>query len=320
MSFPFLQLATETRLPIYRLLLPYSEYRVEDQRNDTPVRWYRGKYSCPSILLVNRQIHGEAAEILYQENFFAIYVKHPSEPRLPWNESRADPESFMFISWARSPEMEARREMAWAHPTNPRAFLSGLGSHHNFHHIRKLHVSLPPFDGLAGVDMFMKKTSFAAFNGVNAWIEKCAKKEGDLDVAEKKRMSIVKHFKDPIDKLGKLLQIFERIDQLCISTQASEFQITFSEYLIEELLKVGPVARAACYLAPTLGWKRNNASQLWSQLRRWEDLLQLTHEKQTKDYQLPLETDSMYRLLEAIRTYQQLDFVRMPDWLSPMPA
>ena len=239
MPFPFLQLATETRLPIYRLLLPHSEYHDEEQNSNSPVRWYPGKYHCPSILVVSRQVHREATEILYRENFFAIYVKHPREPRLPMNGSRADPESFMFMSWAQRPSQAVmpRRNCAWANPKNPRIPYSALRTHQSFHHIRKFHISLPPFDDLSGVDMFMKKTSFAAFHGISAWMEKCARKGGLLEVAEEERMAIVQRFKDPIDQLGRLIvQSSPRIDQLCISIQAPWFQVTFLEFLIEELL------------------------------------------------------------------------------------
>ena len=318
MPFPFLQLATETRLPIYRLLLPFSEYDIEGQKDDCPVRWYSGHLS---ILLANRQIYREAAEILYHENFFAIYVSHPRDPRLPMNESRADPESFMFISWAKSPKAKMKR--AWAHPQNPRIPCSILGRHQNFHHLRKFHISLPSFDGLSGVDMFMNKTSFPAFNGVNAWVDKCTKNGGYLDVAEKERMSIVQQFKDPIDELGRLLQKLERIDQLFVSVQASKYQITFLEYLFEELFKVGGIGNAACYFAPSPvhPFKRMLFGNLdYSQLRRWEDLLQLKPNKPREESRLPPETDGMYRLLQAIRTYQQLGSVPIPDWLSPMRA
>lgn len=320
MPFPFLQLATETRLPIYRLLLPYSEYHDEAQKDDCPVRWYLGQYDCPSILFVNRQINREAAEILYHENFFAIYVRHPRDPRLPMNESRADPESFMFVSWAKS--SKAKMNRAWAHPQNPRLPCSILGRHQNLHHIRKFHISLPSFDDLSGVDMFMKKTSYAAFNGVKAWIDKCTKQGGYPEVAERERMSIVQQFKDPIDKLGELLQNSERIDQLYLSVQAPKFQITFLEYLLEGLLNIGKVGGASCYFAPSL--LHPHTRMLWgnldySQLRRWEDLLQLNPKKQREESHLPPEMDGMYRLLQAIRTYQQ-GSVPMPDWLSPMPA
>ena len=317
MPFPFLQLPTETRLAIYKLLLPYSEYHVEGEESDSPVRWHPGKYNCPSILFVNRQIHREAAEILYHENFFAIYIKHPHKPRLPMNDSRADPESFVLISRIKSPKLVmARKDRSWAHPQHPRIPMSILRSHQNFHQIRKFHVSLPPFDGLAGVDMFMKKTSFAAFNGVNSWIEKCARKGGYLDLAEQERMSIVQQLKGPIDELGQLLQTLGRIDQLSISVQQAPFQITFSEYLVEELLKAGPVRRTACFLNRTRGWWTLDDSEI----RRWDYLLQSMPRKRTKEYQLPPETDGMYQLLQAIRTYQQLDFVPMHDWLAPMPA
>ena len=224
----------------------------------------------------------------------------------------------MYISWAKSPKMVktgVNRTWAWAHPQNPRLSLSLLGSHQHFQHIRKFHVSLPPFDGLAGVDMFMKKTSFAAFNGVNAWVETRA---GNLVVAERDRMSIVQQFKDPIDELGKLLQNLERIEQLCISVQASRFPITFSQYLVEELLKVGPVGRATCFFTQSMTTVWDTLDR--SQLKSWEDLLRFSPPKLTKKSQSPPETDDMYRLLQAIRTYQQLEFGRMPDWLPRMPA
>ena len=319
MPFPFLQLPTEIRLPIYRLLLPYSEYHLEEQEKDTPVRWYQGRYHCPNILHVNRQIHSEAAEILYQENYFGIYVKHPQQPRLPLNESRADSESFMFISWAKSTKtVLPMSDRFWAHPQNPRLPLSILRSHQDFHLIRKLHVSLLPLDGLSGVDMFMMKTSFAAFYGVNAWLEHRAKKGGSLDLAEKERMSIVQQFKSPIDELGRLLQKSERIDHLCISVQVSRFQITFSEYLVEELLKVDVVGGVDCYLASTYGKVCGTTDR--SQLTRWENLLGQEPKVRRKESQLPPGTDGMYRLLQAIRTYQQICPKGMPDWLSPMPA
>lgn len=259
--------------------------------------------------------------MLYRENFFAIYVRHPRDPRLPMNESRPDPESFMFVSWARSPSAKMNR--AWAHPQNPRIPCSILGCHQNFHHIRKFHISLPSFDGLSGVDMFMKKTSFAAFNGVNAWIENCAKEGGYPDAAEKERMAIVQQFKDPIDELGRLLQTSARIDQLHLSVQAPKFQIMFFEYLFEELLNIGEVRGASCYFAPSQ--LHQYTRMLWgnldySQLRRWEHLLQSKSKRLREESDLPPEMDDMYRLLQAIRTYQQLKTATLPDWLSPMPA
>ena len=311
MPFPILQLATEIRLPIYRLLLPHSEYHVEEQKHDSPVRWYPGKYHCPDILHVNRQIHQEAAETLYRENFFAIYVRHPWDPRLPMNESRADPESFMLFSWAKSSKTKVNR--AWAHPLQPRVPCSMFGHHQSFHHIRKFHISLASFDGLSGVDMFMKKTSFAAFHGVNAWIEKCAKEGGCLDVAEEERMSIVAQFKDPIDEVGRLLQTSDRIDQLCISVQPQKYPITLFGYLLEEFFDIGDVGGAAHCFAPQM-------SRGYAQPGRLEVLLQTKSKKRREESRLSSESDCMYRLLQAIRTYQQLDLYSMPDWLSPLPA
>ena len=318
MPFPFLLLATETRLSIYKLVLPYSEYHVEEQKNDSPVRWYPGDYPCPSILFVNRQIHDESAEILYRDNFFAIYVRHPRDPRLPMNESRADPESFMLVSWAKSPMVRMNR--AWAHPQNPKIPCSTLEYHQNFHHIRKFHISLPSFEDLAGVDMFMKLTSFAAHNGIKAWTDSCAKRGGSLLVAETERMSIVQQFRNPIDELGRLLHSSGRIDQLCISFQASNFQISFIEYLLEELLKLDEVRGATCFFASSLVHTLTWANLDNSQLKRWEDLLRLKPQRRTEESHLPPEIDHMYQLLCAIRTYQQLGSLPIPPWLSPMAA
>lgn len=161
--------------------------------------------------------------------------------------------------------------------------------------------------------MFMKKTSFAACNGINSWIEKCAREGGCLDVAEKERMSIVQQFKDPIDELGRLLQTSERIDQLYVSIQAQKYPITFFEYLFEELFEIGSVGGVAYCFAPRLSLE-------YAQLRRWEELLQTKRSRRREESHLSSETDCMYRLLQAIRTYQQLDPHPMPDWLSPMPA
>lgn len=136
----FLQLPTEVRLPIYRLLLPYSEYNSGREKSDSPVEWHHG--ACPGILFVNRQIHQEAAEILYRENTFAIYVKHPRQPRLPMNEGRADAESFMLVSW---------KGRSWSNPKNPKLSFSLLKKHSNLRDIRRLHISLPPLDDLLGV-------------------------------------------------------------------------------------------------------------------------------------------------------------------------
>ena len=333
MSSLFLQLPTEIRLSIYRLLLPYSEYHLEERKSASPVRWYPGECHTPSILLVNRQIHQEAAEILYRDNFFAIYVKHPQEPRLLTNVRRADPESFMFISWAKSPKLGKPRTnsaYAWAHPQNPRVPCSDLESHQHFHLIRKFHVSLPSFDGLAAVDIFMKGTLFAAVHGVKAWTKRCAANGGYLNFEEKTRMSIVQQFKDPINKLGRMLHASDQIDQLCISVEASSFHIThitFPDYLLEELLKVDVVGSVACDSArpSKLPLSSFPVPEYWnmdldvSELKRWAELLKSTPKKPREVSHLPSEADNMYQLLRAIQTHQQLNSASMPDWLSPMP-
>ena len=123
--------------------------------------------------------------------------------------------------------------------------------------------------------MFMKKTSFTAFNGVNAWIEKCVRKGGCLDLAEKERMSIVQQFKDPIDEVARLLQTLERIDRLCVRLQGQNCPITFFEDLFEDLFEVGEVGGTACHFHPRLSWGTLD----YAQLVRWDDLLQMKPQK-----------------------------------------
>lgn len=313
--FPFLQLPVEIRLPIYRIALPYSEYHDELswERNDCPVEWYRGV--CPEILYVNRQIHREASQILYEKNAFAIYIKHPRAARLPMNESRPDPESFMLFSWSKK---------SFSHPQNPRLPYPLLVAHQNIPNIRRLHISLPPFDDLAGVDMYMKKASYAAFNGINAWIRKCTKADLRPDDQEWNRMEYIKPTKDPIDQVGELLETLSRLDQLCLSFQARDVDITFTEYLLEGILtKVRNVSNVRCFYVPVHEvhrpdpWNYGNPDYLL--LQKCAMLLQSakgTNMRQSSH--LPSKMDRMYWLLQSIRTKQERDPSAVPDWLSPM--
>lgn len=313
-SFPFLHLPTEIRLPIYRLALPHSEYHDEEswERSDCPVEWHRGV--CPEILYVNRQIHQEASEILYTKNAFAIYIKHPREPRLPMNESRADPESFMLFSWSKR---------SYSHPKNPRLPYSLLVAHQNFQNIRRLHISLPPFNDLAGVDMYMKKSSYAAFNGINAWIRKCSKTDMCPDDQERNRMNYVKSTKEPIDQIGELLQNLPRLDQLCLSFQARELDITFSEYLLEGILtKIRNVSNVRCFYVPVYQghrrnpWNYGNADYLL--LQKCAMLLRSAKGTNiSESSHLPSEMEGMYWLLHSIHSKQR-DPSSVPSWLSPM--
>ncbi|MCJ1450652.1 hypothetical protein MMC28_000985 [Mycoblastus sanguinarius] len=307
-SFPFIQLAAEIRLPIYKLVLPYSTYCSKLHEHDSPIKWHYGK--CPGILFVNRQIHREAAELLYSQNIFAIYVRHPREPRLPMNESRADPESFMLISWA---------NRTWSNPKNPRLPISLLRNHSNFENIRRLHVSLPHFDDLSGVDMFMKKTSYAAFHGINGWIRKCAKDDGRLDAQERERMEYIKQFKEPLDEIGKLLHILPRVDQLNLSLSAGQFDISFIEYLLDGILQRRNVRNAACFYYRPSGTinRREFGIRDYSLLQRLNTVLQ-SPPGDKRESHLQLDIEGMFWLLQSIRTRQQLDPLLLPKWLEEM--
>ena len=133
----------------------------------------------------------------------------------------------------------------------------------------------------------MKLTSFAAHNGIKAWTDSCAKQGGSLLVAETEWMSIVQQFKDPLDELGRLLHSLGRIDQLCISFQASNFRISFIEYLLEELLKLDEVRGATCFFASSLVHTLTWANLDDSQLKRWEGLMRLNLQRWMEKPLLP---------------------------------
>lgn len=240
------------------------------------------------------------------------------------NESRADSQSFMLVSWAKSPGNRANRlqeNRAWAHPLNPKLPYPLLANHQSFHHVRNLYVNLPPLDDLLGVDMFMKKQSYAFFNGISAWIRKCSHGGYCLDNQESERMKIVQQFKDPIDEIGKLLQSLGRIDRLHLVFQVEAASgISFVEYLLNEILKVRNVGLAEVSFAPCL--LLANCRNLWGSFdhplfQRWQDLLQGIPDER-EEVQFPSEMDGMYRLLQAIQMHQELDPSSMPEWLPRM--
>ena len=303
--FPFLQLPAEIRLPIYRLMLPNSEYHKDSvfERQDCPVKWHRG--DCPGILFVSRQIHQEATEVLYRENTFAIYVRHPRAPRLSMGEGRADPESFMLVSWA---------NRTWDNPRNPILPLSVLRNHPHLQSIRRLHVSLPRYGGdLSGVDMFMKRTSYAAFHGIDAWVSKCLKAGGRIDSQERERMNYFQQFKKPIDEIGELLQELPQMDQLCLTFQTHPYDIPTTEYLLQGILKKRGIANARCF------YVRGHWGGRLEELQYFVDLLQSPIGTKTPEKShLPSDMDGMYLLLETIRRNHERDPSFVPPFIKPM--
>ena len=255
MVFPFLSLPLEIRLPIYRYALPYSvdhsnsgdlpglyqndwsrkQHRPGMSVAECPVNWFRG--TSPFILYLNHQIYEESCKILYQENTFSFYVKHPRDPRLPMNESRADEESFILISWW---------HRSWSHPRNPRLPLSIFRSHIHVAKIRNLHVSLPDLRDLIGVDMWMRTTSYASHHGIGAWIDKVLGRGGALDEAEAERMSYVQKIKGPVDEVAQVLRTLPRIDQLVIIFQSERYEIAFIEHVASQVLQLRGIKHAQC--------------------------------------------------------------------------
>ena len=305
--FPFLQLAPEIRLQIYRLALPHSVYHDDDssQWRGHPVVWHHG--TCSSIIYVSRQVNREATELLFRENVFTIFVKHPRQPRLPMNEGRADPESFVLISWA---------NRHWCNPKNPKIPLTMLQAHPNFRDIRQLHISLPPFSkDLAGIDMYMKRTSYAAFNGINAWIRKCVKGDCLLDAKERERMEYVTTIKDPIDEVGRLLRQLPRLDRLWLSFEPNYKGITCTEYLLQGILETRGVGIArCCYVLGT--WEAYP-----EECQYFASLLQSPPGTNVREEtHLPPDLDEMYFLLESIRKTHERNPLSVLPGSNPITA
>lgn len=302
--FPFLQLATEVRLQVYTLVLPWSEYLTELERDDCPVKWYPGK--CPSIISVNRQIHREATEILYRENTFAIYVRHPRIPRLPMTESRADPESFMLFS---------SEKKTLAGSRNPKVPYAVLRHHRNFQDIRKFHVSLPPFDDLNDIDEYSPSWARKAFADFSGCIEKCADQAGCIDYYDWDRMRYIQQIKGPIDEMGELLQNSPRIDELHLSLQAREQRLSFAIYMLQALITPRKVSNAHCLYIPLyIGSRRYTATPKYTLTRNLERLLEEPPGNKEESH-LSKDMDEMYSLLQSLRAIQQLDPTAQKKWL-----
>ena len=267
MAFPFLSLPLEIRRPIYRYALPYSvdesgtlnvdhattavrphsvNRRSRHIRNaeECPIHWYRG--ISPSIIFANRQIYEEACEILYHENVFLIYVKHPRQPRLPMNESRADDDSFAHIAW---------KHRSWSHPINHKIPLEILRNHRHLSQVCRLHIQLPDMRDLFAADMYMRTTSYASYHGLGAWVEKLVATGGELSEEERKRMNYIKQIKKPIDEVAEVLRMLPRIDELVIVFKSESHEVAFIEYVASGLLHLRRIKRAHCLYRPAEGMR-----------------------------------------------------------------
>ena len=270
MSFPFLFLPLEIRRPIYRYALPHSidecsfgleEVSIDLEPNKShprdydsaktigacPIRWVQG--TCPNILFASRQVHEEACEVLYHENAFSIYVRHPRQPRLPLNESRADDDSFVHISWS---------HRNWSHPRNPQIPLAVLRNHRHVAQLRRLHVELPEMHDLLGTDMYMRTTSYASHHGLGAWIEKLGANGGTLSDGDHERLKYIKQIKAPIDEVAQLLRTLPRIDHLVIVFRSESQEVTFIEYVTSSLLDLRGIKSAHCVYE----WSKGKAQLL----------------------------------------------------------
>ena len=264
MSFPFLLLPLEIRRPIYRYALPHSvdDYSLDCQApvtsgpddaamqknyrfrtiNACPIRWCQG--TCPNVLYISRQVHEEACEVLYHENTFSLFVRHPRQPRLPMNESRADEETFLYISWS---------HRNWSHPRNRRIPLANLRHHKHFARVPRLHVDLPEMSDLLGADMYMRTTSYASHHGLGAWVEMVSANGGTLSDPDQERMSYIKQIKAPIDEVADFLRTLPFVKHLILVFKSESHEVTFLEYVISSLLRLRGFKRADCLHQWSLG-------------------------------------------------------------------
>ena len=294
-SFPFLLLPLEIRLEIYKFALPYSEYRADLQLSDSPISWHPG--ACPRLLLANKHIYRETSSTLYQDNHFALYIRHPREPRLVYNESRADEQSFVLISWAHH---------HWAHPRNSKISWLVLRKHQNLQDIRRWYISIPVLDDLLGVEVYMGRSTIAGLHGIKFWLDKCTNNGGCLAGGEKKRMAYVQKYKDPIDEVGRMLQCLPQIDLLSLGLCCYGLHdIAFRDYMLDELLRIRGVKQAKCFYLPG---KNGDIMIKPGPLETYRQTLQSPRGSFAKETpNLPQGIEEMYRLLEAMRIRQTIE-------------
>ena len=311
-----LTIPPEVRLQIYRLALPFSTYESALEPDDCPVRWHKGL--CPNILFVNRQIHQEASELLYKKNFFAIYMRHPDKARLPMNESRPDPQSFVLFSW---------KHNYWAHPRNQRVPVSAILKHSNLLDISKVYLSVPSLDGPIGVDAYVRRSSHARFYGVGNWLEQCTNRDGLLISAEEERMRYVYRYKDAFDEIGNMLNTLPHLGFLSVGVNVSLHIITFLGFLMERILSLGNIPYPTCYYIPSrkslslLGPACNEHTILKDPLTRSFERILLSDEGIFVEPipRLSKEANDMNCLLHEIRIRQSLQSLdgKGPSCLNP---
>lgn len=324
MSFHLLLLPLEVRRLIYRYALPHSIDKGSFEAEGVPidpelygstrtnysyptitidpcaVRWFKG--IAPSILFASRQVHEEACEILYQENTFPIYAKHPRQPRLPMNDNRADDDSFVHISWS---------HRSWFHPRNPKIPLVVLRNHSHLSQIRKLHVDLPEMCDLLAADMYMRSTSYASHYGLCAWVEKLGTNGGSLSDADRERLNYVKRIKAPIDEIAQILRTLPRIDHLSIFFKSEKYEVAFIEYVTSSLLGLRGIKRAHCVYNWSTGRAQLRDSfpvelreyMMAPRMHRLERDLEslLAPKSDPQAMGLSVEANQMLMLLEAVR-------------------
>ncbi|KAL9100215.1 MAG: hypothetical protein Q9163_004380 [Psora crenata] len=293
-NISFLEFPLEVRLEIYRLALPRSEYREDLQIPDCPITWSLG--ICAGLLFANKQVQRESSEVLYKESYFALYIKHPRNPRLTYNESRADSQSFILISWT---------HRHWAHPRNPRIPWPALQKHKNLQDIRKWYVSVPELDDLIGVDAYMRRASIAGLYGINIWVANRARNGGCLTDDEKERMAYLQKYKDPINEAGIMLRSLPRIDVLSLGLGYGNHNVTCREYVLNEILLRRGVGQAKCFYTGTT--KEGNGIN-HGLVEGYRQMLQSNQASANRErLHMPRETESMHHLLQAIRTRQVLE-------------
>ena len=145
------------------------------------------------------------------------------------NESRADDDSFVLISW---------KHRSWAHPRNHKIPLAVLQNHTHFSRICRIHINLRGMRDLLGIDMFMRTACYASEYGLSAWGEKLRVSNGQPLEVEQRRMDYINTIKGPVDEVAEVLQKLPRMTELLIFSTLHSYEISFFEFVISKLLRL----------------------------------------------------------------------------------
>ena len=220
--FPFLQLPSELRLQIYRLVLPYSE-SYEDWAPS--VDWSSG--ICPNILYTSRKLYHEATEVLYSENAFMISIEnadlHKRFPSCSQYRRRKGTTLQVLVNYRffnRSDEVSKFQ---------PERYRLDLNRHTKIRLVRKLFIDLPDLD--------------LVFMGYARPLQL-----DDCDAVVQIGCEIhVRPWKGALDAIGKKFQQSPRLDKVRLLFGVDQFHQKLRCHALQEILKIRDVGDAKCF-------------------------------------------------------------------------